>query len=103
MLRGEDLASAVTTTDRALALKLARRIGSRPWASAAAHNVAEAARIVGDWELAFAELGREAEMSTGDDLMIVPTALMMLDAERGIDISDTDAAERVRARADGAR
>lgn len=71
------------------ALAIARRIGSRPSASAAANNLAEAARLSGDWELAYTELRREAEISSGDDLMVVRASLMMLDAERGIDVSDT--------------
>jgi class 3 adenylate cyclase/tetratricopeptide (TPR) repeat protein len=72
------------------ALELARRTGSRPSASAAVNNVAEAARMCGEWELALAELRREAELCDGDDLMVVRAGLMMLDAERGIDVSATE-------------
>jgi hypothetical protein len=71
------------------ALDLARRTGARPSASAAANNLAEAARMCGDWELAYAELRREAEVSTGDELMTIRAALMTLDAQCGVDVSAT--------------
>jgi tetratricopeptide (TPR) repeat protein len=73
-------------------LELARREGSRPAAALAASNLAEAARTTGDWDLALAELRREAEMGAGDELRMVEEGLVLLEAERGEDRSAAAAA-----------
>jgi class 3 adenylate cyclase/predicted ATPase len=69
------------------AVGLARRIGSRPSASMAVNNVAEGARLTGDWDLALEELRREAERSGGDDLQRVNGAMARLQADRGDDVA----------------
>jgi tetratricopeptide (TPR) repeat protein len=65
------------------ALELGRQIGDRQGVSMAANNLAESARFTGDWDEAIAELRREAEASSGDELHWIRLALVAMLANRG--------------------
>ncbi len=73
------------------ALELARRVGNRTGITMAANNLAEAARYTGDWELAIAELRREAEISRDLDLQRCRGSLAMLLANQQDDTSELEA------------
>jgi predicted ATPase len=70
------------------AVALARRIGSRPAESMAVSNLAEAARLTGDWDLAVREL-RRLEASPSEELRIlVLVSLVVFAAARGEDVAE---------------
>lgn len=85
-LQAEDPRAALKAAH--MALVLARRVGSRPDETMAANNLAEAARVTGDWDLAFDEVTRTEASASGEAALYTGYGLVSLRAERGQDVTE---------------